>query len=70
MFLLKVLSALLLLASVQAEMNITIDDTDPRILYQPTDVWSFQGNVRPSPVSWTRRTSAHLFGRPLTRKIE
>ena len=51
MFLLKILTALvalLLMASVQAETNVTIDDTDPQIVYQPPGVWSFQGNVRPS----------------------
>lgn len=51
MFPLKILIALvalLLMASVRAETNVTIDDTDPNIVYQPPGVWSFQGNVRPS----------------------
>lgn len=55
MFPLKVLSALvalLLIASVRAETNVTIDDTDPRIYYRPS--WSFQGDVRSSPLSGTR----------------
>ena len=49
MFLLKILIALvalLLMASVRGETNVTIDDTDPQIVYYPPDVWSFQGNVR------------------------
>jgi len=57
MFLLKILSALvalLLMASVRAEANVTIDDTDPQIVYQPPDVWNFQGNVRPSSFSGRR----------------
>ena len=70
MFLLEFLSTLLLLASVKAELNITIDDLDPRIVYQPTDAWSFQGNVRPSPFSRTAHTSTQLHGRPLIRKID
>lgn len=56
MFLLKILTALvalLLMASVRAETNVTIDDTDPQIVYQPPGVWSFQSNVRLS--SFSRR---------------
>lgn len=51
---LPALVALLLIASGRADTNITIDDTDPRILYQPK--WSFQGNVRPWPVLHHSRT--------------
>lgn len=52
---LSALVALLLIASARAETNVTIDDTDPRIVYRPS--WSFQGNVRPSPFSSTREHS-------------
>ena len=48
MFTLKLLFALvalLLVASVRAVTNVTIDDTDPRIAYRPS--WSFQADVRP-----------------------
>ena len=68
MLLLKILTALvalLLMASVQAETNVTIDDTDPQIVYQPPGVWSFQGNVRPSFVQ-DRRHSLY-YRRPSHR---
>ena len=58
MFPLKILSALvalLLIASVRAETNVTIDDTDSRIVYRPS--WSFQADVRLSPFSGTRKYS-------------
>lgn len=64
MFPLKILSvlvALLLMASVRAETNVTIDDTDPSIVYHPSGVWLFQGNVRPSPFSSTAGT--HFYYR-------
>jgi hypothetical protein len=44
--LLFALVALLLIAFVRAETNVTVDDTDPRIDYRPS--WSFQADVRPS----------------------
>ena len=43
---LPALVALLLIASARAETNVTVDDTDPRIVYRPN--WSFQADVRPS----------------------
>lgn len=58
MFPLKVISALvalLLIASVRAETNVTIDDTDPRIVYKPS--WSFQADVRLSPFYGTCKYS-------------
>ena len=58
MFPLKILSALvalLLIASVRAETNVTIDDTDSRIVYRPN--WSFQADVRLSSFSETRKDS-------------
>lgn len=51
---LAALVALLLIASVRADTNITIDDTDPRIVYKPK--WSYQGNVRPCAVLQHPRT--------------
>ena len=73
MFLSRVLSALvalLLLASVRAEMNVTIDDMDPRVLYQPAGGWSFLGNVRPSSSSQTTDTGTHIYGRLMPHRIE
>ena len=62
------LVALLLIASVQAETNVTIDDMDPRIVYQPQLEWSFQGNVRPS--QFFKTVNPHLDGRRPTRQID
>ena len=56
MFPLKIfpaLVALVLIASVWAETNVTIDDTDPRIVYQPADLWVFVANV---PDRWNETT--------------
>ena len=73
MFLLRVFSALvalLLLVSVRAEMNVTIDDKDPRISYQPAGVWTFLDDVRPSSSSRTADTGTHLYGRMMPRRID
>lgn len=61
------LVALLLLAIVRAESNVTIDDMDPRVMYQPPEAWSFQGNVRYSPFCMTANT--HFYHSRSTRKI-
>jgi hypothetical protein len=57
------LVAFLLVGSGRAEVNVTIDDTDPRIVYQPPGVWDFQGNVRPCPLHSPRSANAHRYRR-------
>ena len=64
---LAALVALLLIASGRAETNVTIDDTDSRIIYQPS--WSFQGGVRPFHRS-PRTTKTHFYARRPQRKID
>ena len=62
--LLSALVALLLIAAVQAETDVMIDDMDPRIVYQPPGVWSIQSNVRPSRLSRTANTHFSCRRRP------
>jgi len=60
MFPLKILLVvLLLMAPARAETNITIDDTDPRIVYGPPGVWLFAGNVR--PLAFSRTADIHIY---------
>jgi len=66
--LLSALVAPLLMASVQAETNVIIDDTDPRIVYQPPGVWLFEGNVRPPPFLMTANTD--FYSRQPSRKTD
>ena len=64
----SVLVALLLTASAQAERNVTIDDMDPRVVYQPPVEWSSQGNVR--PLQFSKTVDPHFDCRRPPRRIE
>ena len=62
------LVALLFTAIVRAETNVTIDDMDPRVVYQPQSVWSFQGNVSYS--QFLQDANTHLYYSRPTRKTD
>jgi len=65
---LSALVTLFLIATVGAETNVTIDDMDPRVVYEPEIVWSFLGNVCPSPFSGIGTT--HPSSSRSTRKVD
>lgn len=62
------LVALFLVASMRPETNVTIDDTESRIVYHPPIVWSYQGNVR--SLQFSRTPNTHFYGRRPAHKIE